>query len=879
MAAEKIDALELGVNAKLSTENLDKLIDSLKKLSKELDKIGDKKPGQNLKDTGNNAEEAAQGVDKLTNSFVNQAVRVTAVIALFRKFSDVVSDSISKSLTYQKTLNMFSVSLGEYADNATKYGNAVHDALGIDIAGWQKAQGVFQTLIKGFGIGGDQAAYMSQNLTQLTYDLASYWDITNDEAANKVRAAISGRLEPIRKLGFDLSQSKLVDIAKNPKYYGQQTFYINEQTGAIEANTTAVDDNTQHKIVNFNQLTQQEKVQLRYIALMTQSTDVQNNYARALQDPANQLKVLKEQLEMTSRALGNIFIPMLNQALPYLTAFAQLAEEAFKAIAKWFGFEMPDMSNRMDISSVIDPYNDVVQATGRAAKNAKKLRDYTIGIDELNVLKKPDDTTGGGSGVSGQQSNLSNLLTPGYDFLSQAVKNSVENAKKDIQLLFDDIKKHPIKVPLEIFKTGAELLGENFWTAFLGKTPEELAQDAYDNGRTIGEQFIVAFAEKLGEIGSKFWELILGSPEKMAQDAEKAGKTVEETFAMSFLEKFTLAGLFSNMAKKIVVGNNNGSSKAHSSGGGSKSGGVKTGTGTVTTSNANLQMVIAPPKVSFGNTSADEARKQGEALAKAYSEGINSGKADANRAGMAIYNSGVTGSDNNGKGGQMFNNTAANEAYKYAMGLSSAKAKSNTYISGQTLASQGVNGSKALANDSNVGFNYAGQMSGKGYIGGLEKYKSKASSSGRIIAEAALKTLKQVLGIHSPSTEFGEAGLDSVLGYANWVKKYTYLASDAAENMANSAIKAVNTANETFNNNTSAPTTTNAGYGIGVANQGIMMNLASSIYQAVASGMANLVTDKGDTVVMIDGKEVFRVVQREERKSGVKISNGAFSTI
>ena len=868
MAAEKIDALELDITAQLSVENLDKLVDSLRKLGKEMDNVKNKNPKQTIKQTGDSANEAAKGFD----NFLGKTVRVAAVIALFSKLTDTIGDCVSKSLTYQKTLNMFTVSLGEYADNATKYANAVNDALGIDIAGWQNAQGIFQTLITGFGVTGDKAAYMSQNLTQLTYDIASFYNLTNEEAANKIKSALSGRLEPIRKLGYDLSQSKLVDIAKNPKYYGQETFSINEQTGAIEQNTIATDENTQHKIVNFNQLTQQEKVQLRYIALMTEVTQVQGNYARALSDPANQMRIFKEQTEMTSRALGNVFIPAINAVLPYLTALAQLAEEAFNSLASLFGYDVSSITSRIGDATIAEPYNDIVKATGRAAGNAKKIRDYTIGLDELNVLREPTTGAGGGGSAGGQQSNLSNLLTPGYDFLSKAIQSSVEQAKADIQLLFNDIKKHPIKVPIEIFKSGAEILGENFWEAFLGKTPEELAQDAYDNGRTIGEQFIVAFAEKLGEIGSKFWELILGSPEEMGKNAEKAGQTAEEAFASSLIDKFTLSGYMVKFAQKIVGGTTgSGSSSSHTSSGTGRGRGkgYATGTGTVSTSNSNVQMAIKAPEVSFGNTAADEARKQGERVAKAYAEGIGSGKTDAYNAGMVICQSGVNGANNNGKGEQTFYNTSANEAYKYAMGLTSPTAKSSAYVGGMTLAAQGTNGSKALANDDRVGFNYAGQMSGKGYIGGIEKYKSKASSSGRIIAEAALKTLKNVLGIHSPSTEFGEAGLDSVLGYANWVKKYSYLASNATRDMADSALKAVETANSYGS--------TNAGYGIGMANQGAMATLASNIYNAVVSGMANVGGGNGDTVIMIDGKEVFRVVQNESRKSGVAISNGAFA--
>ena len=542
MASEKIDALELDITSKTSTENVDKLIDSLSRLSTELGKVKSKKVSVDIKQTGDASKSAATSVNKLSGSFLTQAIRITAVIALFRKLSGVIADGVANSATYIKSLNMFTVSLGEYADNATKYGEAVSDALGIDIASWQKTQGIFQTLITGFGVTGDKAAYMSQNITQLTYDIASFYGITNEEAANKLKAALSGRLEPIRKLGYDLSQSKLVDIAKNPANYGKQTFSIDEETGAIKANTVATDENTKHKIVNFNQLTQQEKVQLRYIALMTQVTQVQGNYARALNDPANQMNVFKQQLDMTSRALGNIFIPVLNKTLPYLSAFAQLAKEAFQSLANLMGFKLPDMKDRTDISKNVKPYNDVVKATGKAAKNAKKMKDYLLGIDELNVFN-PNTGAGAGAGsTGGQNSNLKNLKLPGYDFLGKAVENSIKKAKENIQKFFSDLKKNPLELPIKIFKEGAGELGSGFWEWFLGKSPEQLAKDAAAHGKTIGEEFADQFKDAvktgLGGAGSDFWSWYLGkTPEEMAAEAQNNGHDIESAFVLALVDK------------------------------------------------------------------------------------------------------------------------------------------------------------------------------------------------------------------------------------------------------------------------------------------------------------------------------------------------------
>jgi len=867
MAAEKIDALELDIQSQLSTENLDKLIESLKKLGKEVDNVSKKKPSGAIKAVGDESIEAASGVEQ----FLGKTVRLAAVIALFNKVSGVISDSVSKALTYNKTLNMFTVSLGEYAANASKYGETVRNAFGIDIAEWQKAQGVFQTLVTGFGVGGDKAAYMSQNLTQLSFDLASFWDITNEEAQNKLKSAIAGRLEPIRKLGWDLSQSKLVDIAKNPKYYGQQTFTINEQTGAIEANTVAVDDNTKHKIVNFNQLTQQEKVQLRYIALMTQVTQVQNNYAKTLNDPNNQLKIFKAQLEMTSRALGSIFIPALNQVLPYLTAFAQLAGEAFRSIAKFFGYEIPDMSDRMDISSVAEPYNDVVQATGAAAKNAKKLRDYTIGLDELNVLKKPDDSLGGGGGRVGENSNLSNLLTPGYDFLGKAIESRVEQVKADLNLLRKDLKEKPLQVWIEVLGGGAAELGSKIWELILGKSPEEFALEAEKNGFTYGEQFCVSFYDAFEDRSESLIEMIFGDANALGVRAAQAGNDVGKQFfaeltlaGLKVMENNPVFGFFyekmggRNLAKDIAMIEKNLQPK-------------ETAKPSAPVGGYNYATANAP----FNFTSNTDAfRSQGENAMQAYADGMNSKIGAVNTAGNNAFNSGLNGVGADGKGEQKFYNTAANEAYKFAMGISSTKAKNDAYNSGAALSYQGDKGARWWISD----WIKAGDSSGQGYVAGVNKNKKSAASSGETIGKAALRRLKEYLGIHSPSTAFGDQAYWSVMGYAKNMERYSYLASDAAKDMANSALKAVETANDTLTSDMSVPATTNAGYGVGVANEGALMTLASNIYNAVVSGVAGIGSGVGgDTIVMIDGKEVFRVVKKEERKSGIAIGNGAFT--
>lgn len=844
MAAEKIDALSLDITSQLNTDNLDKVIDKLSELGKALDKLKGKSVSVSLNQTANAS-------NKLGGSFLNTAVKLTALIAVYRKFGKVAADGIANAMNYQKSLNMFTVSMGEYADTATKYGETVRNALGIDIAGWQKTQGIFQTLITGFGVTGDKAAYMSQNITQLSYDIASFYGITNEEAANKIKSALSGRLEPIRKLGYDLSQAKLVDIGQNPANYGKQTFAINKETGAIEANTVATDDNTKHKIVNFNQLTQQEKVQLRYIALMTQVTQVQGNYARALNDPANQMNVFKEQLNMTSRALGNVFIPFLNKALPYLTAFAQVAQQAFQSIANLFGFKLPDMKDRTDISKNVKPYNKVVKATGDAAKNAKKMKDYMLGIDELNVFNPNTGAGGAGGAGGGENSNLKNLKLPGYDFLGKAVENSIKKAKENIDKLFAEWKKHPIVFPFRLMVEGGKQLGAKLWEHILGMTPEELRAEADKHGRTVGDQFWISFKDSVGFVGSELWSIILGkTPEELKQEAEAHGTTVGSEFFNALAYKIggqdiweMLWGTPDEFAKKAMDAGNTVGEQFFL--GLSKKVLEWTSTNPLISWLVELQTgkkiddliaglekklapktqatrgEIAPSYVSFDtakriheiqtgrqNTNTAKvdtatsktflnnsmtlanAKKEANTFISTYANTLNSQKDRVfGAANDGLFKPTVAGTNDNGNANIRLATTANGSTKAYNTALNTEANKTVAFNNMKSVAQRANAGAHACIKD----FETTGENSTKGYIEGILKYLKETGDAGTAIGAVALEGLQKKLQTGSPSKAFAKLGMYSAQGFANGVKENAHYATDAVSGMAKKALNAFDT--------------------------------------------------------------------------------------
>ena len=283
--------------------------------------------------------------------------------------------------------------------------------MGIDPGEFMRNQGVFMTITEGFGVAEERAYKMSKNLTQLGYDLSSFFNISFEDAMQKLQSGISGELEPLRRLGYDLSQARL-------------------QQEALNLGITR----------SISSMTQAEKAQLRYHAIMTQVTVAQGDLSRTLNAPANQLRILTAQVTQCARALGNVFIPILNVVLPYLIAFAKVLRMVINLIGKFVGFELPEI-DYSGISSGSDAMGDLTDNTNDATGAAKKLKNALTGIDELNIISENDSgTAGGGNGLIGG-GDLGFEL-PEYDFLGDAVTSKVDelvNKFKEWAGLTDDI--------------------------------------------------------------------------------------------------------------------------------------------------------------------------------------------------------------------------------------------------------------------------------------------------------------------------------------------------------------------------------------------------------------------------------------------------------
>jgi hypothetical protein len=327
-----------------------------------------------------------------------KSIKTAGVVAGIRMIRQGISKAITESNAYQEDLNLFTASMGQYAKEAQEYAENVGEIMGIDPAKWMRNQGVFNTLLSGFGSVADRSYLMSKNLTQLGYDISSFFNISVEDAMQKLQSGVSGELEPLRRLGYDLSQAKLEQTAL---------------TLGIEKSVSA--------------MTQAEKAELRYYAIMTQVTTAQGDMARSLEAPANQLRIFQAQLTQASRAIGNIFIPILQKILPIAIAVLRIVRELADAIAKLFHFKLTEI-DYSGVGNLASGAEDAAAGFDDATSAAKELKKSVMGFDELNILNGNTASGAGSAGVSGGSGFDFEL--PEYGFLNDVSKQADEVTQK-----------------------------------------------------------------------------------------------------------------------------------------------------------------------------------------------------------------------------------------------------------------------------------------------------------------------------------------------------------------------------------------------------------------------------------------------------------------
>ena len=405
--------LEIEDKASKSTDGIDTLITKLEKLEKQMDgtipkmqKLANSFGGLNktTKKAPNLTPSQQQGTDMSNTSALNKlsrAVNFTAFTAGAYKAGQAFSKLLRTANDYIETQNLFEVVMGDSTRQAWNFVESL-ESIGVNQEQAMRYQGSFYDLANSLGVSSKNAYTLSEQFTKLAYDYASLYNMDPDATFQKLQAGITGTVEPLRRLGKDVSEVRLQETAR--------------RLGIQES---------------VRNMTQAQKTELRFIAIMEQSKSAMNDMERTIDQPTNALRVLRAQLTSLAREFGSLFIPALSAVLPYLIAFIKFIRTIVAEIAGFFGVKL----KAIDFSGVNSQINNTAKGTGDTAKNlkksadnAKKLKDYILGIDELNVLNDDGsvsrDTGASGSGSSGGVGDLGlDLSKYGYDDLLKNINS------------------------------------------------------------------------------------------------------------------------------------------------------------------------------------------------------------------------------------------------------------------------------------------------------------------------------------------------------------------------------------------------------------------------------------------------------------------------
>ena len=328
--------------------------------------------------------------------------KFSVYLIAFSQIARVMSDWVKSANEYIENVNLFQVSMGEFYEEAFAYAELVSDRLGIDPSEWMRAQGVFMSMANGFGLAREQAYALSEGLTELSYDLSSLYNEDVEQSMLRLQSALSGEIEPIRRLGVSITQATLEEYAL--------AHGIDESVAAM---------------------TEQEKALLRSLVLMEGAGRIGaiGDFAKTLESPANAMRVLNQQITQLGRALGTVLLPIIIQLIPWAQAFVEVLTDAVRALATLVGFTMPEWDTQsweMSGGLASDAVDDVTDSV-------KALKSATLGIDELNIIS-PNSGSGAasGAGVSGWADELEIPEIWDKDMIAQ-IETQAEQLKKQIE--------------------------------------------------------------------------------------------------------------------------------------------------------------------------------------------------------------------------------------------------------------------------------------------------------------------------------------------------------------------------------------------------------------------------------------------------------------
>lgn len=382
-AAGEVDKAQQGNNntATKSKSVFTSFASSIDKVSGYLDKLK------------SSTKETSSAFDTLSGITETATVAVKTLIGI--DLASIFNKSAINAMDYIENLNLFNVAMGDSVSQGKKFVSQIQEVYGLDPSNIMTYVGNFNQLASAIEMPAKTANTLATGMTKMSTDIASVFNMDVVDVINNMKSGMIGMTRAVTKYGMDIRTSTL-----------QQT-----------ALSLGITDNVRN-------MSEANREGLRYITMVRQASNLSGDWAKTIESPSNQLRILKEQLSQLARAIGNLFLPSIAKVLPYINGFVMALREAITAVAEFFGFTQIDFGGT---TSTIDKSTNAITDMGTEAdKTAKKLQSLKAPFDELNVIQEPSSST---KDASPDTNASSEMMDPAIAKAIDALNVPLENVR------------------------------------------------------------------------------------------------------------------------------------------------------------------------------------------------------------------------------------------------------------------------------------------------------------------------------------------------------------------------------------------------------------------------------------------------------------------
>ena len=422
---------------------------------------------------------------KKAGTVLASAFAIKGLVSFSKKCIELGSDLEEVQNVVDVTFTTMSNKVNEFANSAAKN-------FGLSETMAKQFTGTYGAMAKAFGFTEKSVYNLSTSLTGLAGDVASFYNISQDEAYTKLKSVFTGETESLKDLGVVMSQTALDSFAL-----------------ANGFNKTTKD------------MGESEKVALRYKFVMDRLSAASGDFIRTSGGWANQVRVLKLQFDSFKASIGQGLINLLTPVIKLLNVLMSklvMAAQVFKLFTEFItgskssGGGIAATAKSADkmagsMGDAADSSGNIGKNVGKAGKEAKKLAKTLLSVDNLNVLSKPDSGNSGGDGSAVGGGAIPSIDMPesnikGIGDAAKKLAKNLEKYFKPIKKIFDDFKKGDFfsaargisKLVAGIFKFFADAIKKVDWKKI---------------GNKIGD-FIrgIDWVLILSSIGELIWQVI-----------------------------------------------------------------------------------------------------------------------------------------------------------------------------------------------------------------------------------------------------------------------------------------------------------------------------------------------------------------------------------